>query len=205
MNGNEFTGEQTGDNFRCLCRWTGSAELLDTLLASLPIHPTPETPPQAPPDPQFSSNQPASTQSLLPSSVITALVRPPQQNIQWGMHKTQRLALLAIATLVQQQQYGLLLHIIRTGEGNKDGGLCQCLLELVDSVTRGQPGECNACTMWCIVMVAPSISMFSGGSITAATGKHVKAGVTIASMMTHVAVGGWVVHQYGRRYADSLH
>ena len=59
---------------------------------------------------------------------------------QWGLYKTQRLALLVIATLLQQHQYSLLMHLVQNGGGVRDGGLSQSLLELVDSVTRGDSG-----------------------------------------------------------------
>ena len=62
------------------------------------------------------------------------------------MYKTQRLALLVIATLLQQQQQhcGLMMHLVQNGQRNSDGGLCQCLLELVDSVTRDDSGDTSA-------------------------------------------------------------
>ena len=65
---------------------------------------------------------------------------------QWGLYKTQRLALLVIATLLQQQQQhcGLMMHLVQTGQHNSEGGLCQCLLDLVDSVTRDESGTASA-------------------------------------------------------------
>ena len=140
--------DQTTIYDACLSRWTGSAELLDTLLASLQVPSSPEAshndprhPPADPPHPLTTTSQPAPTPATSLSSDTAAPTKPVQHSIQWGVHKTHRLAMLVIATLMQHQQYGLLLHLIQTGEGAKDGGLCQCLLELVDSVTRGDPGN----------------------------------------------------------------
>ena len=66
---------------------------------------------------------------------------PHGHSTHWGLYKTQRMALLVIATLIQHQHYGVLLHLVKTGQSGKDEGLCQRLLELVDSVTRGSSGR----------------------------------------------------------------
>ena len=127
--------------------WTGTTELLDCLVGSLQIHTTHGDPPQDPPDPNPNPHKSQPTPHPPPAVSPTpesAASSPPTmahgQSIHHGMYQTQRMALLVIATLLQQPQYGLLMHLIRRGEGGKDMGLCQSLLELVDFVTRGQPG-----------------------------------------------------------------
>ena len=37
-----------------------------------------------------------------------------------------------------------MMHLVQNGQRNSDGGLCQCLLELVDSVTRDDSGDTSA-------------------------------------------------------------
>ncbi len=130
--------------------WTGTTELLDCLVASLQIHTTHGNSPQEPPDPNPDPHKSQPTPHLPPAVNPTpesAASSPPatahEQSFHRGMHQTQRMALLVIATLLQQPQYGLLMYLIRRGEGGKDMGLCQSLLEMVDSVTRGQPGTIN--------------------------------------------------------------
>ena len=133
-----------------VCSWTGTTELLDCLVASVQIHTIHGDPPQDPPDPKPVPHKSQPTPHLPPARNPTpdaGASSPPAmaygQSSHHGMHKTQRMALLVIATLLQQPQYGLLMHLIRRGEGGKDVGLCQSLLEMVDSVTRGQPGTTN--------------------------------------------------------------
>ena len=53
-----------------------------------------------------------------------------------GLYTVQRQAMLVLATLLQQGQYGLLGHM----QGSFEGALCQCLLEMVDAVTQGPAG-----------------------------------------------------------------
>ena len=130
--------------------WTGTTELLDCLVACLQIHNTPGNPPQDPPDPnpdphkcQPTSHLPPAVNPTPESAASSPRTMAHGQSLHQGMYQTQRMALLVIATLLQQPQYGLLMHLIRRGEGGKHMGLCQSLLEMVDSVTRGQPGTIN--------------------------------------------------------------
>ncbi len=127
--------------------WTGTTELLDCLVACLQIHNTHGNPPWDPPDPNPDPHKPQPTPHLPPATnpmPESAASLPPAtahgQSFHRGIHQTQRMTLSVIATLLQQPQYGLLMHLIRRGEGGKDMGLCQSLLEMVDSVTRGQSG-----------------------------------------------------------------
>ncbi|DBB01488.1 TPA: hypothetical protein ACH3X1_000142 [Trebouxia sp. C0004] len=126
--------------------WTGTTELLDCLVASLQIHTPHGNPPQDPPDPNLDPHPSQPTPHLPPainpmpeSAASTPPAMAHAHSFHTGVHQTQRMALLVIATLLQQLQYGLLMHLIRRGEGGKDMSLCQSLLEMVDSVTRGQP------------------------------------------------------------------
>ena len=97
--------------------------------------------------PAFSSPSAPTTPRQAPLTAPTAAEADTANDTQWGLYKTQRLALLVIATLLQQQQQqhcGLMMCLVQTGQRNSDGGLCQCLLELVDSVTRDESGNTSA-------------------------------------------------------------
>ena len=139
-----------------LCRWSGSSALLESLLACLhasdtppdiPLHSPPFTPQNAP---AIASQPPLTTPT-------TAAEADPTSDTQWGLFKTQRLALLVIATLLQQQQQhvGVMLHMVQTGQRSSDGGLCHCLLELVESVTRDTSGDTAAHACACVDLAIP--------------------------------------------------
>ena len=135
-------------NFFFFFRWTGTSELLNSLLAVLQIHTTPAAQPQDPPDPPAVRPKPQSNPQLAsgttdtpPAAEPAAAAMPHGHSTHWGLYKTQRMALLVLATLIQHQQFEVLLHLVKTGQSGKDEGLCQRLLELVDSVTRGSSGR----------------------------------------------------------------
>ncbi|KAL3147293.1 hypothetical protein ABBQ32_002782 [Trebouxia sp. C0010 RCD-2024] len=127
-------------------KWTGTSELLESLLACLhiptpsdtPSHTTPGTPSLTPQAAPATIHPPLTAPGLSPPAEPNRAV-----NTQWGVYKTQRLALLVIATMLQQRQQRhcrLLLRLVQVGQRNSHGGLCQCLLELVDCVTRDDSG-----------------------------------------------------------------
>lgn len=135
-------------NFFFFFRWTGTSELLNSLLAVLQIHTTPAAQPQDPPDPPAVRPKPQSNTQLAsgttdtpPAAEPAAAAMPHGHSIHWGLYKTQRMALLVLATLIQHQRYEVLLYLVKIGQSGKDEGLCQRLLELVDSVTRGSSGR----------------------------------------------------------------
>lgn len=127
-----------------LCRWTGSSELLESLLSCLHTPTACDTPPDTPPLPPEATPTPATTSPPLTAPLAPTPAGPNRTiSAQWGVYKTQRLALLVIATLLQQQQRHceLMMRLVQTRQRNSDGGLCQCLLELASSVTRDDSGR----------------------------------------------------------------
>lgn len=128
------------------CRWTGATELLDSLLIPLQMaktHTPPQPTPQGPPQPSSSSSkapQRGRSANPLTEQSLSHCKSLQRWSIWWGVYKGPRLALWVLATLLQNQQHVLLLHLIRGCEDGKDG-LPQCLLALVDSVTRGAAGK----------------------------------------------------------------
>ena len=132
--------------FACLCRWTRTAELLDALVACLNIPTTTVTPPDTSPNhpptprqpPPYTAQHPSAAPLSLSHTKATTVHRA--NSVRWGLHKTQRLALLVIATLMQQHQSRLMAHLVQGGETIREGGLSQCLLTMVESVSRDDSG-----------------------------------------------------------------
>lgn len=122
-----------------LHRWQGTAALLESLTACLEITHTVTDPSEGSPDP--------------PSPTAAALIDTPRQQSpaadtasdspdrRASVHAAPRQAMLVFATLLQHQELVLLEHALKPGQGFSDGSpLCQCLLEMVDAVTRGPAG-----------------------------------------------------------------
>lgn len=145
------------------CRWKGTAALLHSLMASLDVN----TEPAPPATPEPTPGQPLTPSHLPSASVATqpAALRTPTNSLQSrrGVHRTPRLALLVLATLLQQNQYGLLLYMVKQDQGDAERGcLCQSLLEMVDAVTRGGSG-------WCFyLLVARTVTLLQEFALWAA-------------------------------------